>query len=505
MNIKMISLLCGTLFAFGCSTEAEQTNTLVTQPQTSSYVGIYPKPPLGYVGDPMPFWESGTMNMFYLYDGRDGQVGFHPYNLMTTTDLTTWQFEGTVIPFVNDNASPDLALGTGSIIRDSDGLYHAYYTGWNGRSSQLPYHEIIQHATSTDKINWTKHPEHGFYGGHNDFRDPYVLFMAELNEYWMIVTTRDLETNKPILAKYTSEDLISWGNKTTLYTADDIDWNMECPTLIKIGDYWYLSFSRQGNGNERTLYYVYTDNLGHSNATTEWVKPTQHLFDGPGQYAARIEKFADKHIVSGWVGTKQFNNDSGNYDWAGNLVTHEVYQSESGELFSKAPAEYKALVNKPASLESLKVSSGVSYISGELYFNGNGYETITFSPVSEATSRLTLSVNPRYNTDHFGFIFSLDNNNPAQGNTKLELNHVTNKINLFINNLNVPRILGSVDFAFPDGEYQVSLYSENDIMTLYVDDKIAFTARLPSSAGQAWGIFSYNSDIVLKDVALYSH
>ncbi|WP_278183018.1 glycoside hydrolase family 32 protein [Vibrio misgurnus] len=496
-------VLCSTLLISGCGSDNNSTN--IPTISTSHFSGIYPKPFFGYVGDPMPFWDDGQMNIFYLHDSRDGQIGFHPYNLMTTKNLVDWEFHGTVIPFVNDNHSTDLALGTGSIIKDNDGLYHAYYTGWNGRSDQLPNHEVIQHATSTDKLNWTKHPDHGFYGGHNDFRDPYVLFIPEFNEYWMIITTRDSTTDKPILARYTSTDLVSWGNRTVFYSSNDINWNMECPTLIKIGDYWYLSFSRQGNGNERTLYYVYTNNLNATIDETTWTKPNQHLFDGPGQYAARIENFGSTHIVTGWVGTKKFNSDAGDYEWAGNLVTHEVYQADNGELFAREPDTYRELTNKSIALNTIKQSSSIALNHSDILFSGDGYESISFSPVIGKTSRLSMTVGSSGTIDHYGFIFSLDGKTPRQGNTKLEFNHKTNKINLFVNNLSIASVISSIDFIFPPNEYSITLYSEGNIITVYINNKVAFTSRLPSSADKEWGLFTYQSPIKLSNISFSSN
>ncbi len=79
---------------------------------------------------------------FYLQDGRNTHLGFHPFALMTTSDLVHYKDYGVVIPYVDDVYSQDLALGTGSVIKDKDGIYHAFYTGWNGRENKgLPYVE----------------------------------------------------------------------------------------------------------------------------------------------------------------------------------------------------------------------------------------------------------------------------------------------------------------------------------------------------------------------------
>lgn len=492
---------------FGCASELSDSSTVVISavPTTSIIIAsIFPKPPNGYVGDPMPFFEGGELNMFYLYDARDRQVGFHPYNLMTTDNLTDWQVQGTVIPVINDNNATDLALGTGSLIKDENGLYHAFYTGFNDRNPNLPYKEIIQHATSTDKLNWIKHPEDGFYGKSNDFRDPYVRYMDEFNEYWMIITTRSVDSNTPILSRYTSTDLKIWVNHGTFFSDPSIDQNMECPTLIKIGNYWYLSFSRQGSGNERVLHYYFTDNL--QTADTLWKKPAQTFFDGPGQYAARIEKFNQRILVSGWVGTKR-GRDSVRYDWAGNLVTHELKQQANGELLTIIPEEYLAFTPYTYFLKELAHSNSAVVTEQEIQFSGSEYEYVEYSALPDDTTRINFTVAPQSdtNTGLYGFMFALaEKNGQIKGDTKLTFDPASKKITLLVNNFSVPRSSSSIKFDLPTDEFAVTLFKEADILTLYIDQRVAFTARLPSMVDKPWGIFSSESEINIKELKAYS-
>ena len=115
---------------------------------------INPKSIVGYVGDVMPFYEDGEMNIFYLQDGRNTYLGYHPFALMTTKDFVNYKDYGEVIPYENDLYSQDMALGTGSVIKDKNGIYHCFYTGHNDyKNNGLPWFEKIQHATSLDKIN----------------------------------------------------------------------------------------------------------------------------------------------------------------------------------------------------------------------------------------------------------------------------------------------------------------------------------------------------------------
>ena len=52
-------------------------------------ISIFPKQNNGYI-DPMPYFDNGVLNLFYLHDARDGNRGFYPWYLMQTTDFINW-------------------------------------------------------------------------------------------------------------------------------------------------------------------------------------------------------------------------------------------------------------------------------------------------------------------------------------------------------------------------------------------------------------------------------
>ena len=79
------------------------------------------------------------------------------------------------------------------------------------------------------------------------------------------------------------------------------------------------------------------------------------------------------------------------------------------------------------------------------------------------------------------------------------------EITLLVNNLSVPRSANSIKFDFPTGEFEVTLLKEADILTLYIDQRVAFTARLPSIVGKPWGIFSSESALNINGLKAYSH
>ena len=141
---------------------------------------LYPASIEGFVGDTMPYFEDGTMNVFYLADQRNGKQGYHPWGLIQTKDFVNYDDSGVVINYGETVESQDIALGTGSVIKDKDGVYHAFYTGHNDTFSPK---EAVMHATSNDMKSWTKIPEDTFTStgnySTNDFRDPYVYYSDE--------------------------------------------------------------------------------------------------------------------------------------------------------------------------------------------------------------------------------------------------------------------------------------------------------------------------------------
>ena len=100
---------------------------------------------------------------------------------------------------------------TGCVIENA-GVFHIYYTGWNPRNPQG--REWIMHATSTDLVKWTKHPNtapaDGIHYFNRDFRDPYVFWNDQDKAWWMILNTTDAKTDVAGVGLIRSEDLVHW-------------------------------------------------------------------------------------------------------------------------------------------------------------------------------------------------------------------------------------------------------------------------------------------------------
>lgn len=456
-------------------------------------IDFNPKSVVGYVGDVMPFYEDGMMNIFYLQDGRNTSLGFHPFALMTTTDLVSYHDYGMVIPYVDNIYDQDFALGTGSVIKGNDGLYHCFYTGHNSyKNSGLPFKEKIQHATSTDKINWTKIPKDGFYGASDDFRDPYVYYSDRDSTYYMLVTTK--ENNCGVIKQYSSKDLSSWLDRGVFFKNDSGTHNMECPTFIEYNGYYYLSYSEQGDN--RVTHYRYKKNL-----SDDWIKPENDYFDSEGFYAARMEKGFDKLLIFGWVATKTGEYDGGDFDWGGNLVSHELVQKENGELSCKGVSN---ILDKLNNQVEYKLNDGKKL--DELSFSSGEKKAYLVEELSSNVTRLNFKLTLNEKKGDAGLCFNSISDNILSSllvsfDFDANMLYYYNKVSGFNDYGNYQLY---IPFEFnKDTEYNVDILINGEILTVYLDEKVALTTRIYDMPEEKFSFYSNQSNIKMEGIKFY--
>ncbi len=458
---------------------------------------IFPRAEETWVGDPMPYYDGKNFQVFYLEDLRDGDVGFHPWSLLTTKNFVDYKSEGIVIPYSKNTDEQDLALGTGSVVKDQEGLYHAFYTGHNPKKKPK---EAIMHATSKDLKNWKKIAEDTFFASNqyekNDFRDPYVFYNEDYKEYWMLITTRKKQTG--VIALYTSNDLKRWEDQGVLFSNDmGSDSNLECPTLIKYGDYWYLTFSDQWP--DRVVHYrIASDSKG------PFTEPDLDSFDGNGFYAGRLEKDAENLYLFGWTPTKDGYDDTRNYNWAGNLVVHQIKQKGSGELYPVPVENVVKEINREVKIETKTQTGSVKGTNNHYSFFGKEYEAVTFSEI-EGTNKITGKIKTSSNMNLFGFMFNVRESNTSS------LNIVFDPLAQELKFYNVPpnRIHSSIPKSTmklnieENDTLDFTLLMDETIAVLYVNDQAVLSTRMYSMPNNKWGIFSIDSEIVVEDLMLY--
>ena len=311
---------------------------------------LYYQPNGYWFGDCMPFYYDGKFYLFHQRDTRNPGPFGEPFGwaLACTTDFVHYEDWGEALPRGGDDAQ-DQFIFAGSLFA-ANGIYYAIYTGFNrdypkqGKASQ-----VLMIATSKDLIHWHKTdetlvaPQAGY--DPNDWRDPYVFWHEDAQEYVMILGARKLDGKKirtGCTVYFTSKDLKSWAFQGDFW-APKLFCMHEMPDVFKLGERWYL-LTTEYSDKCKTIYRM-SDSLAGP-----WQAPVDDAFDGRAYYAARSFTDGNRRYLFGWVPTKENEHDLGNWQWGGTLVVHEVYARPDGTLGVKAPA---GVVNAFAQTERL--------------------------------------------------------------------------------------------------------------------------------------------------------
>ena len=491
---KILSAFVLTTLLVACKKDAINSATLPVSDSHPTNFAIYPAPAKGYVGDVMPFYEGNTFHLFYLQDWRDNAPNYHPWYKFTTTDLTSYTYQGQMIG-LGQPSEQDFTLGTGSVIK-AGSTYYAYYTGHNylflgtGQGQ-----EAIEYATSTDLNNWTKKSNYILRApaGYsiNDFRDPFVIFNDATQEYWLVVSAQI--SGKGVLIYYTTKDLSApnWVYQQPLYSNTAYDM-MECPDIFKMGNYWYLVFSDTNLQN--ATHYRMSTSLGGP-----WITPANDLLDGRYFYAAKTASDGKNRYLFGWVPTKSGFSDSGAKEFAGNMSSHLLTQSADGTLNVTIPAAVENAVAKEVTITKTK-SDGDITASGTGYMltAANGTSDVLFGKIS-GTCIVKGTMNFVQKPQSFGILL---------GNSGTQ----TYQVGLTNNNLESDNVNGttitadaSVPFNVQAGQdYAFKLVIENSIATVYINNQVALSTRIYALQNNTWGIYVNNGSATFKDLKLFT-
>lgn len=443
-----------------------------------SYVNdFFPRVEGSFIGDPMPVYNDGEFDIFYLNDVRGGSdLGVHPIHLLSTTNLYNYQNHSEVIPYVNDVDDPELLLGTGSIVKVGD-TWHAWYTAHN--ENVFPV-ESIMHATSKDRLHWVKHPQDTILPGDNyrgnDFRDPHVVWVEEKKEYWMLITTR--RDGRGVIARYSSTDLNNWEDRGVFFDNDTItsNSNLECPTLVFFNGRWYLSFSDQWP--LRLTQYRVADN-----PDGPWRKMDNYAVDGSGFYAGKLALKNDRLFVFGWIPTKAGSSDSGNIDWAGNLVVHELIADEQGQLKSILSQELQTVINdNPGPVTTLK--------SGKMLKTATQFGPLQSAVYPPLPKRGELSATIDIPSAGMVMSFGLIDDRVSDAKLNVVFNKSKGKVYFF----NAP--LASIHQANAeswvnvplDEKIELRVLLQDSVAVFYINNKAAFSTRMYSMPEKPWSI-----------------
>lgn len=485
----------------------------------------YYKPTVGYVGDPMPFFDpvAGDFKVLYLQDFRPNPEGtYHPIWGVSTKDAAHYTSLGELVS-CGTKKSQDAAIGTGSTIYDeASKLYYTFYTGNKYLPTGDESAQAVMVATSADFKTWTKDRTFLLKGqdfGYDktDFRDPFV-FKGDDGKFHMLVSTK--KGGKGSLAEFVSDDLKNWTDNGVFMT---MMWDRfyECPDLFKMGDYWYLVYSEIHHAVRRVQYFKgrTLDELKActANDVARWPDAHEGFLDSRGLYAGKTASDGTNRYLWGWCPTRSGKDNTAvgaspaEPEWAGNLVCYKLIQHEDGTLTLGEVEAISNKYNKVCEVE-VKDQKGMSVVErkdaeGNLIRNEKG-EVLKDTILSGDNAYMLLSRLGNHNKisftvttsnewDKFGISMVRGSDskkyytmvvNPENENDR--------KINFEEQGVEGKGFIAGIDgyvFARPaDNVYNITIYTDNSICVMYINDVCSYTNRIYGIQKNCWSIDSFN-------------
>lgn len=503
--------------------------------------GTYYSPYVGYVGDPMPFYDpvAKDFKIMYLQDFTVNQTGtYHPIWAVKTSDAASYESMGELVPCgaIHDQ---DAAIGTGSTVYDGDtGLYYTFYTGNKYQPTASESGQVVMLATSSDFKTWTKDRtlyikgvDYGY--SRNDFRDPFV-YEGEDGKWHMLVSTIRTSDNKGVIAEFVSEDLLSWEHAGVFMT---MMWDRfyECPDLFRMGDWWYLVYSEKHAAIRKVQYFKgrTLDDLKACTANDAGLWPDGHegFLDSRGFYAGKTASDGQDRYIWGWCPNRPGNDNTdvgaspAEPSWGGNMVAHRIIQHEDGTLtlgpVSAIEAKYSSeqdvrVMALPAAEEGASVSGTVATDDGTAVAVGDGVSGKTFILSGDSYmlmsrlnvhNRLEFTVTTGSASDKFGFSFARGTDSGKYYSLILNPeSDETRKLNFEEEGSAGKGYIDGIDsymFSTPsDNVYHVTVCTDNSVCTVYVNDVLAYTNRIYGTQKNCWSINCYGGDITVDGIGV---
>ena len=473
-------------------------------------------------GDAIPFYHNGTYHIFSLTPPPGTTV--YPARLRTTwshavsKDLVHWEELDTAL-YPGEEGEPDAdGVWTGSVIY-GEGKYHIFYTGYNYHIGE----QTICHAMSEDGIKWEKDPANPVIKPNLelyeklDFRDPFVFYNEDDKCYWILISGRIKEgppTKRGCVILYRSSDLVNWEYYGPIYKPYHTNCP-ECCDMYKIGDTWYLSYSRFSEF-VNTIYRTAKSPFG------PWHTPKADGIGGRRFYAAKsCANEEGRRFYFGWAHDRAERKDTGEWYWGGAFcIPHEVVQNEDGELDVKLPEEYVKAMNGDVDWNYEHVwGDHKMYGSRSVVINAESTLSYGFLNVHEKQFMFKCKICPTDSREYFGLL--LKSNRDASRCLELRFEPGMQRVSLVnlpmdvdpfwresCTNVGTPKDPGpdgirvcEKPFYFKDGDViDIKLVIDDDMVEIFMGEKAAFTYRVYEKTEYELGLIVQDGNAEYFDI-----
>jgi beta-fructofuranosidase len=467
---------------------------------------LFYKPRDAWAGDFIPFYWNGEYRLFYLQDWRDpaGHGEGTPWYQISTRDFVHFTEHGEMLPR-GSKEEQDLYVFTGSVI-EANGQFHIFYTGHNPylRKEGKP-EQGVMHAVSDDLLRWRKLPEETFFAPSdryepNDWRDPFVFRNEEQGEWWMLLAARlsgGPSRRRGCTALCASKDLKTWEAREPLWSPG-LYFTHECPDLFRMGDWWYLLFSEF---SDRTVTRWRKSRSLHG----PWTAPENDTFDGRAFYAAKTASDGSRRYLFGWNPTREGEQDYRSWQWGGSLVVHEIVQEADGDLFVRPPAGVEAIFTRDQPIRFQPRIGRCEIEESRVHLRApDSFACATAGRLPEQC-RIETTVTFALNTRACGLMLRADADLEAAYYLRLEPGRNRLVFDSWPRAGDLPFMVElerPVPLA-PGKPLKVKVLVEGTVCEVYVEDRIAMSARMYNQPQGDWGVFVSEGEADFRSPTLH--
>jgi beta-fructofuranosidase len=223
--------------------------------------------------------------------------------------------------------------------------------------------------------------------------------------------------------------------------------------------------------------------------------PADNILDGQGQmsgngfvfYAAKTARMNDDTYLCGWLGRAGLSGDSGVYQWAGNVLNHQLVQHEDKTLGVDAPETYADYFTADKPFQAVKKEGGVKISDNNITLSPKD-DVYALADMGTRPASVLLECDVTLDGDgRVGFAFGGSEKDPSY--TALCLDASRDQIHYEgyeIEDLRDMDPVALTRFAFKDSVvHHVKLVCENEIVVLYIDSTKALSCRISHSTDGA--------------------
>lgn len=292
------------------------------------------------VGDCMPFARDGRYCLYYLFDrrshGSKHGLGAHQWAQISSADLKTWTIHPMAIGITEQWEG---SICTGSLIQ-KDGMTYAFYAVRMADRSPAR----LTWAVSSDGVHFEK--SRRYFALTEPYepvsaRDPMVFWGAD-GQYHMLVTTSITEEGRfgGCLAHLTSHDLDGWTQHDPFIVPGYSD-QPECSDYFEWNGWYYLVFSNYAIAHYRMS----------RSPFGPWIRPENDLLDTLEVQVPKTAAFGKRRFSTGFLARRPRG-------YAGNAVTHELFQRPDGTLGIQQLEEILPAVKDSFHYEDIFLNAG---------------------------------------------------------------------------------------------------------------------------------------------------